>query len=390
MELPRSPIRQLMALSDETEARGTDIISLNIGQPDIPPPPAVVETLRRAAELPLTYTPSRGIPDVVNAWRDYYQALSIEVESSDIIVTSGASEAIQIALLATCDPGDEVLVPEPFYAPYTAIASLVGITVVPVPLAPGFQPPHVDAFRARVTARTRAILLCSPNNPTGTVFGYEDLAALASLAREMGLFVLSDETYREIVFDGPPAPSVLSLPELEDHAVVIDSMSKRFNVCGIRIGSLVSRNAEVTASALQLAELRLSVPVVEQIAAAAALREPSSYITETVVSAYRERRDVALAELRAMPGVVPHEPHGGFYIAARLPVDDAATFAAWLQRDVALYGAPVMLTPLSDFFATPGYGRDAVRIALVVEPNRLRQAMAILREALQQYPGRTA
>ena len=284
--LPASPIRRLIPLAERAKERGLHVHHLNIGQPDLAPPTCVPDALRCADQHRLAYAPSRGLPEVVQAWSAYYLHHGVEVESDDILVTSGASEALTLALHVTCDPGDEVLVPEPFYAPYKGLAAVANLRLVPVPLGDGFTPPSVEAVRARITPRTRALLLCSPNNPTGTVYSHADLAALGALAVEHGCFLLADETYREIVLDGPPAPSALALPGLDEHVVVIDSVSKRFNVCGLRIGSLVTRNREVMDTALTLAELRLAVPVVDQQAVAGALTAPQPYV-DGVIAAYR-------------------------------------------------------------------------------------------------------
>lgn len=387
-ELPASPIRALVPLAQEAERRGVRVIYLNIGQPDLDPPPGLPEALAAAARRPLAYAPARGLPETVDAWCTYYRQQGIEVEPEEVLVTSGASEALWLALLATTDPGDEILVPEPFYAPYQGLLVAAGLGLVPVPPGPGFSAPDPDEIRRRITARTRAILFCSPANPSGTVWEPQVLQSLAHVVRETGLFVLSDETYREIVFDGPRATSVLELPELEEHAVVIDSLSKRFNVCGLRIGSLTTRNRAVAAAVLELAELRLALPVVDQLAVVGALTAPGGYIDE-VVSTYRARRDAVVSALSSLPGVTAHRPAGAFYVVTRLPVDDAERFAAWLLAEFAHRGETVMLTPLRHFYATPGSGRDEVRIALVHPVETLLRAVEILAAGLAAYPGRT-
>ncbi|MDI3341656.1 MAG: pyridoxal phosphate-dependent aminotransferase [Sphaerobacter sp.] len=386
--LPVSPIRRLMPLAEEAKARGRRVIHLNIGQPDLDPPPSVMQAAVDATGERLAYAPSRGLPSAVAAWVTYYRHHSIEVEAGDIVITGGASEALSLAMLATCDPGDEVLVPEPFYAPYQGIAGVAGLRLVPVPLGPGFTHPNPEAVRERITPATRALLICSPSNPTGTVYRREDLIALGQVARDAGLFLLSDETYREIVFDGPPAPSALSIPGLDEHVVVIDSVSKRFNACGLRIGTIVSRNPAVMAAVADLAELRLAVPVIDQLAVARALAAPEPYIG-TVVATYRERVAAVVAALAEIPGVTCHRPGGGFYVVARLPVDDSERFAAWLLREFALDGDTVMVTPMSDFYLTPGRGRDEIRIACVHDPATLIRAARVIGAALAAYPGRT-
>lgn len=380
-ELPASPIRGLAKLAAEAKARGIEVIHLNIGQPDLAPPPAMVEALAGASDEPLVYAPTRGTPDALVAWSTYYRHHGIEVETGDLLVTGGASEALQLAFLATCDPGDEILVPEPFFAPYTGMAAISGVWLVGVPFGEGFAPPSLAEIATRITPRTRALLICSPNNPTGTVYPAELLAEIGRLCHNAGLYLLSDETYRELVFDGPAAPSVLSLPGLEDEPVVIDSVSKRFNACGLRIGTLVTRNRPLMSAILEIAELRLAVPAVEQRIVQAALTAPEPYVSG-VVDTYRGRVAALADALKEIPGIICQHPAGAFYVVARLPVASAEEFAGWLLTDFALDGTTVMLTPMSDFYVTPGKGQSEVRLACVVDEARLRQAAAILGQAL--------
>jgi aspartate aminotransferase len=385
--LPSSPIRRLAPLAEAARARGLTVLHLNIGQPDLAPPPSVTAALVHASHEPLVYAPSRGLPDVVEAWQSYYRRHGLELETGDILVTFGASEALSLALLATIDVGDEVIVTEPFYAPYTGLVTIAGGVVVPVPLGEGFAPPPIEAIRERISDRTHAIMITSPNNPTGTVYPRDYLLQLAQLARQAGAFLISDETYREIVFDGPAAPSALGLPGYDDEVVVVDSLSKRFSVTGLRIGSLVTRNAAVMAAALQLAELRLSVPVIDQRAAAAELRAGPQYVA-SVVAAYEERVEAVVSALREIPDVEVYPPTGAFYVVARLPVDDAESFAAWLLSEFSRDGETVMVTPMADFYATPGQGLDQIRVACVYDPERLRRGIALLGAGLASYPGR--
>jgi aspartate aminotransferase len=382
--LPASPIRRLAPLADAARERGIHVHHLNIGQPDLAPPESITRTLEGASKEALVYAPARGTGDAVSAWQIYYSHHSVELEREDILLTAGASEALTLALLTTCDPGDEVLVPEPFYAPYKGILAISGINLIPVPSGPDFSPPTGDAFRDLVTPSTRAILICSPNNPTGTVYGQNDLSDIGAVAVENDLFLLSDETYREIVFDGPAAPSILAIPGLDDHAVVIDSVSKRFNVCGLRIGCLASRNPDVISAALEIAELRLAVPTIDQRAVASALTTPRPYV-DTVVDAYRERRDAVLAALAEIPGVVAHPPAGAFYVVAQLPVESGEEFSAWLLSDFSVDDETVMLTPMSDFYATPDRGVDEVRIACVYDAQTLTRAVRIVGDGLALY-----
>ena len=388
LALPSSPIRRLASLATAATARGVYVHHLNIGQPDLAPPPEVIRALEQAPEIRLAYAPSRGLPGTVDAWSAYYRTYGIEVEADDMLVTAGASEALALALLTTCDPGDEVLVPEPFYAPYKGVAAIYGVRLVPVPLGESYSPPPVHAFHRRATDRTRAIILCSPNNPTGTVYQRADLVAIGEFARATGLFILSDETYREIVFNGPPATSALAIQELEEIVIVVDSLSKRFNMCGARVGSFVSRNRQVMATALEIAELRLAVPAIEQHAAAAALTAAPTYLAD-LVETYRRRVDVVAHGLGRIPGVEVRRPDGGFYVVPRLPVDDAEHFASWLLTNFSQQDETVMVTPMSDFYGTAGLGSREVRIACIVNDEALDRAVDILAVGLSSYPGRT-
>jgi aspartate aminotransferase len=382
--LPASPIRRLAPLAEQAKERGIHVHHLNIGQPDLAPPQSITRALNDAAHEQLVYAPARGSSDAVSAWQIYYSHHSVELEREDILVTAGASEALLLALMTTCDPGDELLLPEPFYAPYKGLAAITGVNIVPVPCPQDFSPPDADVVRGLVTPKTRAMLITTPSNPTGTVYGQNDLTALGAVAVENDFFLLSDETYREIVFDGPWAPSALAIPGLDDYVVVIDSVSKRFNVCGLRIGSLASRNQDIMRAALEIAELRLAVPMIDQRAVVSALTSPRPYV-DTVVEAYRERKDAVLAALEGIADVTAHPPGGAFYVVADLPVADAEAFSAWLLSEFSLDDETVMLTPMSDFYATPGKGVNQVRIACVFDADTLTRAVNILGEGLAAY-----
>jgi len=386
-QVPGSPIRALGALAERAKARGVRVIHLNIGQPDFAPPSSIPAALAESATQPLVYAPSRGLPELLEAWSAYFASCGITVAPDEVIATAGASEAIWLAALATLDPGDEVLVPEPFYAPYHGMLALAGARIVPVPPQGWLDPPTIDAFTARLTPRTRAILLCNPANPSGAIYPAALLAQLVNLAQNVGLFLLVDETYRDLVLDGGRAPSALEFPAAADHVIVLDSVSKRFNACGLRLGCLVTRNAVVRASLATLAELRLSLPIAEQRAVVAALRAPQPYVQQ-IAMAYRARRDALATALEAIPGVRVHRPAGAFYVVARLPVDDATAFAAWLLDAFTDEGETVMVTPMAGFYATPGRGHDEVRLALVHDPPVLERAAQILGRALAVYPGR--
>lgn len=384
--LPESPIRRLIPLAAEARAHGVTVHHLNIGQPDLPPHPLVVEALERAAREPLTYAPTRGLPEVIEAWRRYYRGHGVELTATQLLVTAGASEAIALALTATCDRGDEVIVPEPFYAPYKGLAHVADVKLVPVSFGADFAPPSLADIESRITGRTRALLLCSPNNPTGTVYDRDVLAELGELVAARGLFLLADETYREIVFDGGPAESALAIAGLEDNVVAIDSLSKRFNICGLRMGCVATRNIAVMNAMLNMAELRLAVPVVDQRATIGALDAPYPYV-QGIVDTFRQRRDVVVEDMSQLPGVVCAQPAGAFYVTAKLPVTDAAEFAAWLLRDFSHHGETVCVTPMSDFYLTPGRGDDEIRLACVMDPAILKRAVDIIAEGLRAYEG---
>jgi aspartate aminotransferase len=384
--LPASPIRRLAPLADAARERGVHVHHLNIGQPDLAPPESVTRLLDTASREALVYAPARGTSDAVSAWQIYYAHHSVDLAREDLLITAGASEALLLALMTTCDPGDDILLPEPFYAPYKGLLAITGVNAIPVPSGPGFSPPSADSVRKLVTSATRAMLICSPSNPTGTVYGQNELSEIGAVAVENDFFLLSDETYREIVFDGPAAPSALAIPGLEDNAVVIDSVSKRFNVCGLRIGCLASRNRAIMDAALEIAELRLAVPMIDQRAVISALTSPRPYV-DTVVEEYRERKNAVVSALRRIPGVVAHPPGGAFYVVAELPVGDAEAFSAWLLSEFTVDNETVMLTPMSDFYATAGKGLNEVRIACVYDAGTLTRAVGILERGLAEYAG---
>jgi aspartate aminotransferase len=385
---PASPIRKLVPLADQAKAAGARVYHLNIGQPDIPTPEVMWEALRAARIEVLSYSPSGGIPEFVAALQRYYQRQGQTLAREELIVTTAGSEAILFALAVACDPGDEVIIPEPFYANYDGYATLLGVRVVPVTSAAedGYALPAGERIEQRITPRTRAIILCNPCNPTGRIYTREEFATLVDLARRHDLFFIVDEVYREFCYADTPPISVLSFPEIADHAIMVDSLSKRFSVCGARIGCLASRNREVIAAAMKFAQARLSPPTLGQLMGVAALDLPPTYYTQ-VAQEYRRRRDAVLEELAAMPGVVCRPPQGAFYIMAKLPVDDAEDFVRWLLTDFRLRGETTMLAPGNGFYATPGAGASEVRIAYVLEVEKLRRAMRIMAAGLRAYRG---
>ena len=388
--MPASPIRRLAPLAAAARAEGKTIYALNIGQPDIETPRAILDRLRGYDARFIPYGPSQGLPEFIDALCFYYKSVGLDVAARDIFVTTAGSEAILFTLGAICDPGDEVLVFEPFYTNYNGFAAMVGVVPVPVTTRAedGYHLPERSAIEAKIGPRTRGLLICSPNNPTGTVYTDAEMALLASICRERGLYLIADEVYREFVYGGATHHSALTLPGLDTQVVVVDSVSKRYSLCGVRIGNIVSRNRELMDALLRFGQARLCPPTLGQYACTALTEIPKDYIPG-VIAEYEKRRDVVFAALSALPGVLVRKPEGAFYMCARLPVDDANTFAEFLVRDFDLDGETVTIAPADGFYATPGLGRHEVRIAYVLDEARLRRAMAIFAKALSVYPGRT-
>jgi aspartate aminotransferase len=389
--MPASPIRRFAPLAVEARKRGKTVYALNIGQPDIPTPQVILDRLRSYPEPYVPYGPSQGMPEYIEALRSYYASIGVSLAASEIFVTTSGSEAVYFTVAALCDPGDQVLVFEPFYTNYNSFGALSGAEVVPVTThaEDGYHLPARAAIEARIGPRTRAMLVCSPGNPTGTVYTDDEMELLAAICRDRNLFLVSDEVYREFVYDGHTHHSALMLPDMEPHVIVADSVSKRYSLCGARIGNLVSRNREFMAAMLRFGMARLCPPTVEQYACTALTEVPPEY-TRGVIAEYQRRRDLVHAALAAIPGVVARKPEGAFYICARLPIDDANAFVEFLLRDFDLNGETVMVAPADGFYATPGLGRDEVRIAYVLEEAKLQRAMACFTAALAAYPGRVA
>ncbi|KRO72651.1 MAG: aspartate aminotransferase [Cryomorphaceae bacterium BACL18 MAG-120924-bin36] len=389
--MPESPIRKLAPMADAAAQRGTKIYYLNIGQPDIESPAAALDAVKRSDLRVLEYSPSAGFATYRKGLASYYQGIGLDVEASDVIVTTGGSEALSFAMGSMLDPGDEVIIPEPYYANYFGFAQALGAKVVSVPssIESGFALPPIAELEARITPRTKAVLVCNPGNPTGYVYHRDELEALRDMALKHDLFVIADEVYREFVYDGAEAISVLSLAGLEQHAVLIDSVSKRYSMCGARIGCMVSKNTELMATAMKFAQARLSPPTYEQIAAEAALATPASYF-EAVNAEYRARRDTLVRRLNAIAGVFCPTPRGAFYAVAQLPVDDAETFCRWMLEEFSHEGATVMMAPAAGFYAKRSLGKRQVRLAYVLKQSDLERAMDALERGLAAYPGRTA
>jgi aspartate aminotransferase len=389
--MPESPIRKLAPMADAAAQRGTKIYYLNIGQPDIESPASALDAVKRSDLRVLEYSPSAGYASYRKGLASYYQGIGLDVQASDVIVTTGGSEALSFAMGSMLDPGDEVIIPEPYYANYFGFAQALGAKVVSVPssIESGFALPPIAELEARITPRTKAVLVCNPGNPTGYVYRRDELEALRDMALKHDLFVIADEVYREFVYDGAEAISVLSLAGLEQHAVLIDSVSKRYSMCGARIGCMVSKNTELIATAMKFAQARLSPPTYEQIAAEAALATPARYF-EAVNAEYRARRDTLVRRLNAMAGVFCPTPRGAFYAVAQLPVDDAETFCRWMLEEFSHEGATVMMAPAAGFYAERSLGKRQVRLAYVLKQSDLERAMDALERGLAAYPGRTA
>lgn len=387
-QAPESPIRKLVPFAEAAEKRGVKIFKLNIGQPDIESPAKFWEAVRDPSLRTLEYSPSPGIPALRKKLAKRYQDIGIDVQPEEICVCTAGSEALIFSMLACLNPGDEVIVPEPMYANYIGFASIADVKVVPITtkIEENFALPAPEEFAKKVTPRTKAILVNNPGNPTGTVYSDEQLDGLAAIAKEHDLFIIADEVYREFNFTGRPIRSILQMPGLEQHAIMIDSASKMYSLCGARVGFIVSRNSEINNAALKFAQARLCPPTLEQIGMIGAIDSPPAFL-ENIRSEFLKRRDLLVSRLRAMPGVLCPEIHGAFYATVRLPIDDSDKFCQWLLTDFVHEGHTLMFAPATGFYSTPGLGKDEVRIAYVLNCDRLNQAMDCLEAALAAYPG---
>ena len=384
--MPASPIRRLAPLAEAAKARGTRVYHLNIGQPDIETPACLRDRLRQLDERVLEYSPSPGTPAFLNTMRLYYERrVGVSLSTSQILATTGGSEALLFAFMACANDGDDVMMLEPFYANYRAFTTMAGLSIVPVTSRgrDGFHVPPRERWERALTPRTRIVVLCNPNNPTGTVYSPDELRMIADFCREHGLFLISDEVYREFVYDGRKAMSALELENADDFVIVVDSLSKRYSACGIRLGALVTRNTEVYDACLRMAQGRLSPPGLAQFIAVGADTLGDDY-TREVTAEYQRRRDVLFDGLTSIPGVFLTKPEGAFYCIAKLPVDDADRFAAWLLSDFEHDGATLMIAPASGFYSSD-LGRTEVRIAYVLKEEDLRAAVELLRVALERY-----
>ena len=387
--LPASPIRKLVPFADAAKKRGIKVYHLNIGQPDIDSPKEVIDAIRNIDLKYLAYANSAGIESYRKGLAQYYNNLGINVDYTDIIVTTSGSEAVNFAISVTCDEGDEVIVMEPFYTNYNSFAVQNGIKLVPISttIENGFQLPPVEEFEKYITPKTRAILICNPGNPTGTLYSKESLIKLGDIVKRHGIYLLSDEVYREFCYTDTPHFSCMQIGGIEDNVILLDSVSKRYSMCGARIGAIVSKNKEIMKHLLKYAQARLCSPVVEQIAAEAALKTPKAYF-DAVKAEYIHRRDVMIDLLNKIPGVYTPKPMGAFYTIVDLPVDDADKFAQWLLEEFQYEGQTVMVAPAAGFYATPGKGTTQVRMAYVLKVEDIRAAIKCLEEAMQVYPGR--
>jgi aspartate aminotransferase len=386
---PPSPIRKLVPFSDVAKKKGIKVYHLNIGQPDIETPPNVMEKIRNTDLKVIEYSHSAGILSYRKKLAEYYQRVGIVVSPEEMIVTTGGSEGILFAMMTCLNPGDEIIIPEPFYANYNGFAVAAGVVVKPIEsfIEDGFGLPPMSAVEAAITPRTRAIMVCNPNNPTGYLYSKEELELLRDIVKKHDLYLFADEVYREFCYDGKQHYSVMNLEGIDQNVVLLDSISKRYSACGVRIGVMISRNKEIISTAMKFAQARLSPPTFGQIAGEEAVNTPDSYLVK-VLAEYVKRRDIVVQSINKMQGCFCPNPGGAFYAVARLPIDDSDKFCQWLLEDFNYQGQTVMLAPATGFYSTPGRGKDEVRISYVLNVPDLVAAMKCMEEGLKVYPGR--
>jgi aspartate aminotransferase len=386
VNMPSSPIRKLVPFADQAKREGKKIYHLNIGQPDIETPEGMLNAIKNIDFKVWAYTHSEGIPSYREKLAGYYQKVGFNIDASNIIVTTGGSEAITIAVNACLNPGDEVIIPEPFYANYNGFTCMADVVIKPIvsTIDTGFALPPIEEFEKVIGPKTKAIMICNPNNPTGYLYSRAELEALKVLALKHDLFIFSDEAYREFCYDGKEFISPMHLEGLEENVIVLDTVSKRYSACGARLGALITKNKEVLAAALKFAQARLSPPGVAQIAGEAAIDTPDSYF-EAVNKEYTERRDLVVTALNKMDGVFCPNPGGAFYAVVRLPIDDSDKFCQWMLESFSYKGQTVMMAPATGFYSTPGAGKNEVRIAYVLKKEDLAAAMECLEVALKEY-----
>ena len=387
--MPESPIRKLVPYAEKAKKEGKKVYHLNIGQPDIETPQVALDAVKNFSSQVVEYSHSAGFESYRKGLASYYQSLDMDVKFDELMVTTGGSEALLFALNSCLDSGDEVIIPEPFYANYNGFSTSAGITVKPISTSinNGFALPPIDEFEKLITSKTKAILICNPGNPTGYLYSKDELETLRDIVKKHDLFLFADEVYREFCYDGNKHLSILNLDGLEDNAVVIDSTSKRYSMCGIRVGCIVSKNKEVISTALKFAQARLSPPTFGQVAGEAALSTPKSYFDD-VINEYVSRRDLLVDGLNKIEGVICPKPKGAFYAIAELPVDNAEKFAQWLLEEFEFNNETLMVAPAAGFYSTKGEGYNQVRIAYVLNQESLQNAINCLEEALKLYPGR--
>ncbi|MFC2164945.1 pyridoxal phosphate-dependent aminotransferase [Acidobacteriota bacterium] len=385
-DIQESPIRKLKPFADEAMQRGIHVYFLNIGQPDIPTPPAVWDAIHNFDEEILSYGPAQGYLELRQAIADYFSEYGIMLTSENVVITVGGSEAIHFAFSVVADSGEEIIIPEPFYTNYNGFAACAGVKIVPLTLSveDGYRLPPQKDIEAKITERTRAILLCSPSNPTGTVYTSEELERVVELAKKHNLFLIGDEVYKEFVYDGTRHKSLLEYEGIQDRVIVTDSISKRFSCCGARVGAVITRNESVWQAVLKFAQARLCPPSLEQVGALAAYRMDRSYFG-TIQEEYQRRRDVLYEGLKDIPGIVMHKPQGAFYICVKLPVKDSEHFVQWMLTDFCLDNETVMVSPAQGFYSTPGKGVDEVRIAYVLKEADLVKAIEVFKAGLSEY-----
>jgi len=385
-QMPESPIRKLVPYAQGAKDRGVKVYHLNIGQPDIKSPDLALEAIRNTDLEVIEYSQSAGIPSYREKLARYYQNIGLHISEDNVLVTTGGSEALLFGFMSCLDPGDEVIIPEPFYANYNGFATAAGVKVVPVisTIEKGFALPEVEELEDKITDRTKAILVCNPGNPTGYLYTEEEIQKIADLAMKYDLFVFADEVYREFCYDGHVHHSIMSVAGLEEHAIMVDSVSKRYSMCGARIGCVVTRNQELMDTMLKFAQARLSPPTFGQIAGEAALDTPQSYFDE-VLEEYTKRRDIMVDGLNSIPGVRCPKPMGAFYCVAELPIDDAEDFCQWMLEFYDYEGQTVMMAPANGFYSKPDLGMNQVRIAYVLNEEDLNAALECLQNGLEEY-----
>lgn len=389
VEMPKSPIRKLVPLADAAKRRGTKIYHLNIGQPDLSSPQEALDALKNVSLDVLAYSPSDGFLSLREKLVGYYDQYQIKLSADDIIITTGGSEAVLFAFMSCLNPGDEIIVPEPAYANYMAFAISAGavIRTVPTSIESGFALPEMEEFEALINERTRGILICNPNNPTGYLYTRKEMNRIRDIVKKHDLFLFSDEVYREFIYTGSPYISACHLEGIEQNVVLIDSVSKRYSECGIRIGALITKNKELRDAVMKFCQARLSPPLLGQIVAEASIDAPRSYMIHTYEE-YIERRNCLIDGLNKIPGVYSPIPMGAFYTVAKLPIDDSDKFCAWCLSEFEYEGETIMMAPASGFYTVPGKGHNEVRIAYVLRKEDLQRALFLLGKALEQYPGR--